>query len=520
MSKKWQRGWRSARAATFAVGWSAAAGLTAAAEPPRIDPRDLTGGDPFYYTADQQVGHGDGQKELVGTGRPNRTHSQVPHLPSLSGYMNTNYTYRFISVTEQVLTMIGEGKHGVWRVGENGHVRMYRRKGAPGLAQGADPLNPANQLVVQSDYGSFLAEERFDGYKYPDQQLSEDGRLNFIDLPITHALFRGKYDRHEPIDLPSYYCTMSEADYPYARTAMDFAFSQPAAGNAAMGPLGRRAGLDVDENYTKVLRLEHFPDARSWVNVGVPGKDASHVRWAAVDTAHTKAEYYLVERPFFNVPYLFLFAVYENDDNADFRYVRPDGPYYEWLRKAGAKPTTTLTQAPRFHIEGGTLAKSVGLPLYGVHHPNRAVFGGGGACPLKGGDWGRYPKVGSGSGWPTQYEEVTPLCDAVLLDIKFYSNLDGQNWNAEDKYLANAGVGTREVKYRVEPGHYGAFSDPYNTKAGHKNPDERDVPAELTLTFPAVKPAVGYTRPPPLRRAEGEVMPTASTSCRPIPGIG
>jgi len=90
--------------------------------------------------------------------------------------------------------------------------------------------------------------------------------LNFIDLPLNHPKYKGKYADHVPVDLPHFYCTMSANQYPYARKAVDFAFSQPAAGK--VGPLGKRAGLDVNELYTKVLRLEQFPDARSWINVG------------------------------------------------------------------------------------------------------------------------------------------------------------------------------------------------------------------------------------------------------------
>lgn len=227
---------------------------------------DLTGGDPFFYTSDQDIEESDGQKELLGTGRPNRTHSQIPHLPVYFSYMNTNYTYRFVTVAEQVMTMVGEGKHGLWRVQENGTVREYLRKGAVGLPKGADIFAPESLEIIAGSYSSYLPDEGWDGYKYPDQQLTADGRLNFIDLPITHPKYGGRYADHEPIDLPNFYCTMSENDFPYARKALDFAFRQPGAN--MVGPLGRRAGLDIKENYTNVLRLEHFPDARSWGNVG------------------------------------------------------------------------------------------------------------------------------------------------------------------------------------------------------------------------------------------------------------
>ena len=475
---------------------------------------DITGGDPYFYTSNQSIADTDGQKVLLGTGRPNRTHSQVPHLPVYMGYMNTNATYRFVSVAEQVFTMIGEGKHGLWRVAENGMIREYRRKGASGLPLGADLAAPANLRALRNDYEAWLPEDRFAGYRYPDDPVGEDGQLNFVDLPITHAKYDGKYARHEPIDLPGFYCTMSGPDYPYARKAMDFAFSQGAA--KRVGPLGRRAGLDVDENYTRVLQLEQFPDARSWVNTGVPGKDASWVRWQAIDAARTKAEYYLVERPFFNVPYLFVFAVYDNTDNDDFRYLRPDGPYYEAIKERAAKIPAKVTDAPRFHVEGAGLEKAVGLPVFGVHHPDRAAFGGGGACPLKGGDYGRYPKTDGGAGWPTQYEEVTPLCDAVLVDIKFWGNLDARDWNDPAKYLANAGARSSSVHYTVQPGRYGTFSDPYNTARAAKNPDEAEVPEHLTLHFPAVAPAVAAAAVVPSRGPEPLMQPTAATSCRPV----
>lgn len=479
-----------------------------------LDLTDLTQGDPFFYTSDQDVKEDDGQKALVGTGRPDRTHSQIPHLPFYTGYMNTNYTYRFVNVAEQVFTMIGEGKHGLWRVQESGIVREYLRKGATGLPADADLSDPANLEIIRRDYSAYLPDEGWSGYKYPDQRLSEGGRLNFIDLPITHQKYAGKYAEHAPIDLPNFYCTMSGNDYPYAQQAMNFAFSQPGANQ--VGPLGKRAGLDIKENYTKVLRLNHLPDARSWVNVGQPGKDELHVKWEAIDASKTNAEYYLVERPFFNKPYLFVTAVYDNQDNADFRYVRPQGEYYDAIKDENPALKTTVTAQPRFHLENGQLGKAVGLPIYGVHHPDRAAFGGGGACPFKGGDWGRYPKTTGGSGWPTQYEEVTPLCDAVLVDIKFYSNLDGRDWNDPDKYLGNAGFGTQAMTYRMQPGEYGTFTDPYNVERGAKNAESREVPDQVTLTYPSVAPTAAYV-PVEGVPAVQRMVPSKSTSCRPMP---
>jgi len=85
-----------------------------------LDLTDLTQGDPFYYTSNIEP-------------RPTTTHSDIPHVPVYSGYMSTNDTYRFVNIVEQVFTLIGEGKHGLWRVQENGMVREYRRAGKPGL---------------------------------------------------------------------------------------------------------------------------------------------------------------------------------------------------------------------------------------------------------------------------------------------------------------------------------------------------------------------------------------------------
>jgi len=60
-------------------------------------------------------------------------------------------------------------------------------------------------------------------------------------------------------------------------------------------------------------------------------------------------------------------------------------------------------------------AQSNGLPLYGGHGLNFADFtGGGGACPMRGGDWADYPKASGGSGWPTQLQEMPPQCDAIV----------------------------------------------------------------------------------------------------------
>ena len=316
--------------------------------------------------------------------------------------------------------------------------------------------------------------------------MTEDGRLNFIDLPINHPKYKGKYANHTAIDLPHFYCTMSANQYPYARKAVDYSFSQSGANK--VGPLGKRAGLDINELYTKVLRVDLFPDAKAWVNVG--GEDENSVDWQAVDVSKTNAEFYLIERPFFNEPYLFITAVFDNTDNGDFQYVRPDGEYFEHVKSTNQDVKTEVTYEPRFHLENGTVAAAKGLPVYGVHHPNRAAFGGGGACPLKGGDWSNYPKTTGAAGWPTNYEEITPLCDGVLVDIKFFANLDGQSWDNPSKYLANAGLGEKEVTYTLQPGEYGTYTDPYLTNKGETNPHAEDLGNAVKLKYPTVEKPV------------------------------
>ena len=42
---------------------------------------------------------------------------------------------------------------------------------------------------------------------------------------------------------------------------------------------------------------------------------------------------------------------------------------------------------------------------------------------MRGGHYADYPKTSGGAGWPTNYEAIIPLCDALLVDIKFTANL-------------------------------------------------------------------------------------------------
>ena len=121
------------------------------------------------------------------------------------------------------------------------------------------------------------------------------------------------------------------------------------------------------------------------------------------------------------------------------------------------------------------LLQVYGLATYGHHHMARVKYGlNGGGCPNKGGDIADYPWGNPGSAWPTNYEEITPLCDGFLIDIKAWANLD-KPWNEDDMFLGNAGHTYGEqtqVMYQAHANHYGVFTDPYNV--GKTNPYELD----------------------------------------------
>ncbi len=323
------------------------------------DVNDITDDSPYYYQADP------GSLVVPGLGDPNdSTDSGINHLPVYHGNMQTNKTYRFVNVMEQVFTMIGDGKHGLWRYQDNGTIREYNTDTtlATGLTapDDADLKHPDEMAdyvagLSAADIGSQYAHVfdtggDFSGYK-SNANVAPGAPAPFLDLPIFHERYQGKYAAHVPIDLPAYYCTMSEPGFLKAKAAMDFAFAQPAAGK--VGPLGKRAGLDIEENYPRVLRLQAFPDGEVWANT----RSEDSARWQQVNPRRTEYEIYLVERPFFNEPYLFLVVVFDDNtqyghgdkysDDGDTRnkrsrrasqhsYIRPHGTYYEHLQQRKA----------------------------------------------------------------------------------------------------------------------------------------------------------------------------------------
>ena len=143
----------------------------------------------------------------------------MPHDPSSAGFMATHSTHWFLSMHEQTALLVGEGKHGVWRFQENGFIRVYRDKESPGipkdkgeavLVDWKDKDNLAQDVkdlldILAKNYMNIDANHEFN-YSFGNDQVSAEGWLNWIDLPIYHPKFEGKYDDHVPIDLPLFYC--------------------------------------------------------------------------------------------------------------------------------------------------------------------------------------------------------------------------------------------------------------------------------------------------------------------------
>lgn len=477
---------------------------------------------PFYYNG------GDEAKT---------TDSGIPHLPAYYGHMQTNNTYRFFNVNEMVATMIGEGKHGMWRYQDNGTVREYLKKGGTGLSAELstdDILNPDTTVLssLKKNYTHHDVNGSGEVYRADGDRINDNGTpnhapddyLNYVDLPISHAKYddkaNGGYDSHVPIDLPGWYCTMSGPEYPHARAALRFAFAQPGANK--VGPLGLRAGLDIKENYLNVLRLELFPDAKAWVNTS---GNNDVVDWEIIDEKRTPYELYLVERPFFNEEYIFYIIVFADDDplGRNFSYVRPDGPYYDHLMNRvdmGEKMpffnTDLSDHHPAFAVQSSDSTHddrhhATPVNLFGVHHPggqdandkNYTIPNG--ACPAMGGDFGADYY---GAAWPNNYQEITPLCDAVMVDIKAYANLDGENWDNPGKYLPNATVNNQQNSadhdtdgdpltrgYVDIKGEYGNYTDPYLVERAMPNPEKFTATGSQNKRYQSVQEAVSAEAP-------------------------
>lgn len=245
--------------------------------------------------------------------------------------------------------------------------------------------------------------------------------------------------------------------------------------------MGKRAGLDIKENYDSVLRLELFPDAKIWINIGGGGnKDVfdqsdidegnmdMDVVYRPLDTSKTNHEVYLFARRTKNELNLHVGVVIDNEEDDQLSYVRPDGAYWDTLPKKDQneiKKVVTYDPVVSIIDEGQSQKKKMHyLPIAGLHHAY------GGFCPQKGGFWGDYPNNPSGAGWYNNYQEITPICDAIVMDLKAYANLDQPSWSNSNFQLQNAGTLEMKQYYLGKGNHYGQYTDPYLLSNGFKNP--------------------------------------------------
>lgn len=349
--------------------------------------------------------------------------------------------------------------------------------------------------------------------------------------------FNGRYSSHVPIDLPLFSCSMSAAGFPDAEKLWDYAVAQSNAN--VIGQLGIRAGLDIKHLYESVVRLTLFPDANIWINVGGgnvardifdqtdidEGNMDMDVAYRPLDTSKSNFEIYLFMRRSWNMPYLGIGVVVSNKYNDHMSYVRPHGVYWDTLKKdMRDKMKTSVTYDPVVPTidEGVTSDRTMRyLPMNGAHHLEW-----GGWCPQKGGIWNNYPRNPTGAGWENQYEEVTPICDALLIDMKLYANLDQPSWSANNFQLHNAGTLEKKQTYTGCGNQYGEFTDPYLVSEGITNPhallftkknNSKNLPAQqITLNFESIgktnqyigqqcgekRPARGLTEEEEKRRKE------------------
>ena len=91
-----------------------------------------------------------------------------------------------------------------------------------------------------------------------------------------------------------------------------------------------------------------------------------------------------------------------------------------------------------------------------------------------------------GAGWPNNYQEITPLCDAFLIDMKVWSNLWEETWSNPALELGNAGFSSREnpvtvIDYTVDANLYGGDTDPYLIAKKEVNPHFLNLTKETSV---------------------------------------
>ena len=135
--------------------------------------------------------------------------------------------------------------------------------------------------------------------------------------------------------------------------------------------------MDVTENFNNIVRLNLFPDASLWANIGRgdPKTDemmrnltemnerVQTVNHEKVDLEKVEMEVYLFERIYHNqtVPYLFVGVVMSEKTNEEVHsYIRPNGNYYDCLVEKEKTIINTVPNVnPTIAIVNETEAKKV-----------------------------------------------------------------------------------------------------------------------------------------------------------------
>ena len=226
--------------------------------------------------------------------------------------------------------------------------------------------------------------------------------------------------------------------------------------------------MDIKENYLNVLPLEKFQDTNLWVNVH------NIVKYKAVDLSQYDHEVYIYERPHYNKPSLYLAIVLERKGRKEFEYIRKNGAYWNGLLKnyQDQNYLWSMNGQEKYNLNFEVVGEFYPYGLVSSHVYSFQNLTGG-ACPEKGGDMGKYPWGNAGSGWPSNYQEITPLCNGLAIDVKFWNNLFVlKSWTDPRMGLANAPFpGGKVVEYMVDGNVYGEYTDPYLVKNKRENPN-------------------------------------------------
>ena len=183
---------------------------------------------------------------------------------------------------------------------------------------------------------------------------------------------------HTDADKLNSFCfQQSSAGLPHVGYTWDLIKAQPAANK--IGPLGKRAGLDIQENFNAVFRMNLFPDAGFWANVGHGNPETDQmlknlkemrervqtVNHTRVDLSKVDVEVYLFERAYHNSidSYLSIGVVMLDKGVEEAQaYVRPDGNYYNCLvHKGHTIISTEPDDSPTISIENEDERKQVRL---------------------------------------------------------------------------------------------------------------------------------------------------------------